>query len=98
VGFFVRMSKQKRDETNYLYLTVEFRSLTKRYTIQFVFRWIDFYSADVDVECSRDNVRNCHQVSGYYEYVLVTQVSTTVHYIKITHRIIECLSSVTVHG
>jgi hypothetical protein len=93
---FVRMSKQKRNERNYLYLTVEFRSRTKRYTIQFVFRWIDFYSAAVDMQCSRDNAKNCHHFFGYY--VLVTQVFTTVHHIKITHRIIECLSSVTVHG
>lgn len=45
----VRMSKQKRNGRNYLFLTGVFLSRTKRYTIQFVF------SAAVDVQCCRDS-------------------------------------------
>jgi hypothetical protein len=73
--------KKKRNERNYLFLTGEFISRTKRYTFQFVF------SAVADVQCCQDKVS--HSQRSNRHYVLVTQASITFHPAKITSRIVD---------
>lgn len=64
----VRMSKQKRKERKYLFLTVQFISCIKSYTIQYVFKWPDYTAVH--------RIKYCQKVSVYY-----TKFRTSLYYV-----------------